>query len=146
MFSLLIKGTIVDAERALVLHGFHPSDWLSQPTMAVSTQAHTACIVNVTDETEPGVTRWFAELPSLSPFPVGTLLHYTRSMPSDALSIYAAHNAKAKELFNDAFQGNPPGQRPEWESQPLESRVEWLNKAARLLATEKLNSQLRTQV
>ena len=79
MFSLLIKGTIVDAERALVLHGFHPSDWLSQPIMAVSTQAHTACIVNVTDETEPGVTRWFAELPSLAPFPVGTLLHYTHN-------------------------------------------------------------------
>lgn len=64
----------------------------------------------------------------------------------DARAIYATHNAKAKELFNDAFQGNPPALRPEWESQPLESRVEWLNKAARHLANEKLNSQLRTQV
>ena len=78
MFTLVIKGTIVDAERALVLHGFHASDWLSQPVMVPTNSSHVACTVNVADVTEPGIVRWYAELPSVPPFPVGTLLHYSK--------------------------------------------------------------------
>lgn len=77
MFTLLIKGTIVDAERALCAHGFHPSDWLTQPTIAVHTKRHVTSTVNVKSECEPGVIRWFAEIPAEPPFPVGTLLHYS---------------------------------------------------------------------
>ncbi len=77
MFTLLIKGTIEDAKRALHAHGFHTSDWLTQPTIAVPTEKHVTSTVNVKSECEPGVIRWFAETPSEPPFPVGTLLHYS---------------------------------------------------------------------
>lgn len=76
MFTLLIKGTIADVETALSARGFHRADWLSQPRIAVLTEQHTACTIDVRDETEPGVTRWFAETPGVPPFPVGTLLHF----------------------------------------------------------------------
>jgi len=80
MFTLLIKGTIVDAERGLVLRGF--SDWLSQPKIVTTDSSfntvRTACTVNVRDEDEPGVIRWFAESPGDPPFPVATLLHYSK--------------------------------------------------------------------
>ncbi len=78
-FSLLIKGNIVDAERALMLRGFNPSDWLTQPTIAPTKSGHVACVVIVREEDEPGVLRWFGETPAAPPFPVGTLLHYTQS-------------------------------------------------------------------
>lgn len=78
MITLVIKGTIVDVERALMLHGLNPSDWLSQPIPTVATKAaREACTVNVADDTPPGIIlRWFAEPPTEPPFPVGTLLHY----------------------------------------------------------------------
>lgn len=78
--SLLIKGTIVDAERALMERGFHPSDWLTQPRIFPTNSSHVASVVSVRDECEPGVIRWFAEdKPEPGSYPVGTLLHYTKS-------------------------------------------------------------------
>lgn len=48
-----------------------------------------------------------------------------------AQATYAHQNAKAKALYDAEFAHLPPGQRPAWESQPLEYRVEWLNKATK---------------
>jgi len=49
---------------------------------------------------------------------------------------YEAVAAKAKELYDDNFSNLLPNQRPRWESQPLEYRTTWLNKAARLPADQ----------
>ena len=57
--------------------------------------------------------------------------------PTTARQAYAQESAKAKELYDAEFVNNPPELRPKWESQPLESRVPWLNKAAILLAAQR---------
>ncbi len=79
-YTLVIKGGIVDAERALMERGFHPSDWLTQPKIfrPTATSNRSTSVVTVRDEDEAGVMRWYSE-DSAQPFPVGTLLHYTKN-------------------------------------------------------------------
>lgn len=56
--------------------------------------------------------------------------------PSQSMS-YAAIAAKAREMYDNEYrQNNPPALRPQWESQPLNVRTEWLNKATRQIDRE----------
>lgn len=51
----------------------------------------------------------------------------------DGQPSYEVVNVKAKAMYECEFDHVPIGQRPRWESQPLEYRVGWLNRAARKL-------------
>lgn len=51
----------------------------------------------------------------------------------ESLRIYETHNAVAKALYERELDHIPIGRRPRWESQPLEARVSWLNRAAKEL-------------
>lgn len=78
-YKLLVKGTALEVERELLKRGFHRSDWLEAPALVEGGGSHVLCTVTVKRECEAGILRWFIdEKPQETPFPVGTLLHYTK--------------------------------------------------------------------
>jgi len=78
VITLNIKGSADVAHTALNERGFNSLDWLSslQESPGILTTSVTTR-VDVRDECEPGVIRWYAEQPSADSYPLGTLLCYS---------------------------------------------------------------------